>query len=102
MTDWLKTSLIKLLLIISEPLDSEEENISDATDNLVKNHISEMNSKQNSEDLLSSLFEWAAEVSKTDSECLIIKRAWTEDKTQYESVSLQVCSLKYDVLYCKD
>ena len=61
-----------------------------------------MNSEHNLKDLLFSLFEWAAEVNKTDSECLTVKRVWMKGKAHYKGVSLQTCSLKDDVLYYKD
>ena len=102
MTDQLKVSLMKLTLITPEPLNLKEENISDVTDDLTEDHVLKMNSEHDSEDLSFSLFEWVAEISKTDSECLTAKRVWIEGKAYYEGVSLQICSLKEDVLYHKD
>ena len=66
---------MKLTLITPEPLNSEEENISDVTDDLTKDHVSETDSEHDLKDLLFSLFERAAEVSKTDLKYLIAKRA---------------------------
>ena len=65
---------MKLTVSTPELLNSEEENILSVTNDLIKNHVLEINSKNNSEDPLSPLFEWAAEANKTDSECLIAKR----------------------------
>ena len=93
---------MKLTLITLEPLNLKEENISDVTDDLAEDHVSKMNSEHDSEDLSSPLFKWAAEVSKTDLKCLTVKRAWMKGKACYEGVSLQACSLKDDVSYCKD
>ena len=72
--DWLEASLMKLTLITPEPLNLKEANILSVTDNLVKDHALKINSKHDSEDLSSPLFERAAEVNKTDSKCLTVKR----------------------------
>ena len=61
-----------------------------------------MNLENDSKDLSSPLFERAAEVNKTDLKCLTAKRVWIKGKARYKSVSLRACSLKDDVLYCKD
>ena len=66
---------MKLALITFKLLNSEEKNISDVTDDFIEDHTSEMNLKNDSERLLFSLFKQAAEISKTDSECLTAKRA---------------------------
>ena len=93
---------MKLTLITSEPLYSEEENILSVIDDLTEDHALEINLKHDLKDLLFSLFKQTAEVSKTDSECLTVKRVWMKGKARYESVSLETCSLKDNVLYCKD
>ena len=102
MTDWLEAPLTELTLIPPELPNLKEENISDALNDLTKDHALEMNLKDDSEGLLSLMFKRAAEVSKTDLKCLTAKRAWTEGKARYEGVSLRACSLKDDVIYCKD
>ena len=66
---------MKLTLITLELLNSGEENILSVTDDLTEDYALEINSKDDSEGFLSPLFEWAAEANKTDSECLIAKRA---------------------------
>ena len=48
---------MKLILIISELLNSEEENISDITDDLIEDHVLETNLKNNSEDPSFPLFK---------------------------------------------
>ena len=102
MTDWLEASLIKLTFITPEPLNLKEENISSATDDLMKDHASEINSEHDLKGLSFPLFKRAAEVSKTDLKCLTAKRVWIKGKARYESVSLQACFLKDNILYHKD
>ena len=74
MTDQLEASLIKLTLIISKLLNLKEENISDVMNDLIRDYVLKTDLKNNSKDLLFSLFKQAAEVSKTDLKCLTVKR----------------------------
>ena len=66
---------MKLTPIISKLLNLKEENISGVINNLIKDHVSEINLKNNLRDPLSPLFKRAAEISKTDLKCLTAKRA---------------------------
>ena len=93
---------MKLTLITFKFLNLKEENISDVTDDLIEDYALKTDLKNNLEDLLFSLWKWAAEVSKTDSECLTAKRAWIKGKAHYKSISLRVYSLKDNVFYHKD
>ena len=62
---------MKLTLIISKLLNLKEENILGVTNDLIKDH----DLKNDLKDPSFSLFERAAEVSKTDFKCLTAKRA---------------------------
>ena len=75
MTNWLKAPSMKLTLIIFKLLNLKEENISDVTNDLIKKYVLKIDLKYDLKDFLFSLFEQAAEVSKTNSECLTVKRA---------------------------
>ena len=66
---------MKLTLIISELLNSEEEkNTLDVIDNLIKDYALQMNLRNDLKDLLFSLSKQAAEIGNTDLECLTVKR----------------------------
>ena len=79
---------MKLTLITFKFLNLKEENISDIINDLTEDYALKTDLKNNLEDLSFSLFKQAAEVSKTNSECLTAKRAWIKGKAHYKSISL--------------